>query len=80
MARTRLIASLGLDRVLEHMAIVARRSGRTPVAPLVGRDHDSLAELGGHGAQGPRALGTGQRRILEHVLMTSTVKQLKMPR
>ena len=58
------VLSFGLDRVLGHIVVISAARAR--------------ARALGHSAS--RALPTGQRRILEHVAMTSLEKRLKMPR
>ena len=61
------VLSFGLERVLERISLtsVVRRKSRT--------------QTGTQSDCGDRVLGTGQRRILEHVVTTTALKRLKMP-
>jgi hypothetical protein len=59
------VVSFGLDRVLERIMLISGAARRRAAAPSASSDSE---------------LRTGQRRILEHVAMTSVEKRLKMPR
>ncbi len=81
------ILSFGLDRVLEHIMLSSgvvrrqsRHSGTRSLADSLARENRPLAQTGALGGPDSRSLPTGQRRILEHVVMMSAEKQLKMPR
>jgi hypothetical protein len=61
--------SFGLGRVLQQIGLTSVDAG-----------HRSPAQSGVQNDSADAVLSTGQRRILEHVAMTSAERRLKMPR